>query len=82
MLPQAKALPPTAPNGIIPGRENEISRRLAVFEEFHMREFQNRSGDILAGIPKYFTTYYPEIFSDFKPFFLNVHMPAVKLFEA
>ena len=64
-----KALPPTAPNGIIPGRENEISRRLAVFEEFHMREFQNRSGDILVGIPKYFTTYYPEIFSDFKPFF-------------
>ncbi|MCE8599862.1 IdeS/Mac family cysteine endopeptidase [Bacteroides fragilis] len=64
-----KVLPPKAPNGIIPGRENEISRRLAVFEEFHMREFKNRGSAILRGIPQYFTTYYPEIFSDSKPFF-------------
>lgn len=77
-----KALPPTAPNGIIPGRENEISRRLAVFEEFHMREFQNRSGDILVGIPKYFTTYYPEIFSDFKPFFSERTYASSKTFRS
>lgn len=64
-----KPLPPDAPNGVIPGRENALSRRLAIFENFHMREFENRGSAILRGIPQYFTTYYPEIFSDFKPFF-------------
>lgn len=77
-----KALPFTAPNGIVSGREDKVSRRLAVFEEFHMREFGNRGGDILIGIPKYFTTYYPEIFSDSKPFFSEGTYASSKAFRS
>ena len=77
-----KTLPSDAPNGVIPGRENAVSRRLAIFEDFHMREFENRGGAILRGIPQYFTTYYPEIFSDFKPFFSEGTYASSKSFRS
>ena len=76
-----KTLPHGAPNGIIPGRENAVSRKLAIFEYFHMRNFKNRGSAILRGIPQYFTTYYPEIFSDAKPFFSEGTYASSKAFR-
>lgn len=76
-----KMLPYGAPNGIIPGRENAVSRKLAIFEDFHMRNFKNRGSAILRGIPQYFTTYYPEIFSDAKPFFSEGTYASSKAFR-
>lgn len=63
-----EVLPVGTPNGIVPGRENEKYRRLAVFEEFHVK-FPNIGAVVLRGIPDYFTTYFPDIFVDKKPFF-------------
>lgn len=63
------SLPPGVPNGFTPGRENAKYRQLEIFEKFYALNFKNVPGAILVGIPKYFTTYFPEIFQNTAPFF-------------
>lgn len=60
-------LPSTAPNGFIPGRENELFRQLAVFEKF-AEAFPDKGGTFWKGIPWYFTKYLPQLFPNDAPF--------------
>lgn len=63
-------LPPGTPNGFIPGRENEVVRQLAIFEEF-IGHFYNVSGTFWKGVPWYFPAYFPELYPNTAPFMEN-----------
>lgn len=67
-IANGNSLPAGVPNGFIPGRENAKYRQLAIFEEFYVSTFKNVPGDVMKGIPTYFTTYFPDIFPNKDPF--------------